>query len=131
MLENKKDFDGWNVNKKAVNNKVAPLFWYEREVWWNSLGINIGHEQDGSSEDYSRPVLILRKLSHDTCIIMPLTTSKNIHKYRPSIGIFEGEENKVVLTQMKVIDSRRLLKKIGTVNLNIFNEIRKIARELL
>jgi hypothetical protein len=43
----KKDFDGWNEKKKDTNEKIGP-FCHERELWWCTLGVNIGFEQDGS-----------------------------------------------------------------------------------
>jgi hypothetical protein len=40
-----KDFDHWN---DAEPSAVQPIdFVNERQVWWASLGINIGSEQDG------------------------------------------------------------------------------------
>lgn len=43
-----KDFDSWNQKKKIVNNKehLSPLF-KERDIWWLSIGINVGFEEDG------------------------------------------------------------------------------------
>ena len=53
---------------------------HEREVWWCSLGANIGFEQDGGGEDFERPVVILKKFNLDACLIVPLTA-------RPKKGI--------------------------------------------
>ena len=42
-----KDFDNWNIQKKRAQAiKERPMF-KEREVWWCTLGVNIGDEQDG------------------------------------------------------------------------------------
>lgn len=125
-----KDFDGWNEKKKEINDKVAP-FCHERELWWCTLGINVGSEQDGSQIKYSRPILILRGLSRQTCLIVPLTTSMSIHKFRPSIGLVAGKEANAVLTQIKVIDTKRLTRKIGSLDKKIFECVRKTARDLL
>ena len=43
-----KDFDSWNGEKKNLeqighNN----LVFHEREIWWCSIGVNLGDEQDG------------------------------------------------------------------------------------
>ena len=48
-----KDFDKWNIIKKQVNTKevIRDLFFYEREVWWCSLGLNVGYEQDGKNDE--------------------------------------------------------------------------------
>ena len=42
-----KNFDTWNIKKKHVNRGESRLY-TEREIWWCSLGVNIGSEQDGS-----------------------------------------------------------------------------------
>ncbi len=46
-----KDFDGWNSSKKLVDISDRQVFGYPREVWWCSLGVNIGAEVDGKNEE--------------------------------------------------------------------------------
>ena len=55
-----KDFDKWNETKKLVHKDGTDKFYHTREIWWCALGINVGFEQDGSGEEYRRPVLILK-----------------------------------------------------------------------
>ena len=52
MSENFKNFDGWNVKKKLADAKLsnAPFF-KERDIWWMSIGINVGYEEDGKHEN--------------------------------------------------------------------------------
>ncbi len=125
-----KNFDNWNDQKKIINDKSGP-FCHEREIWWCSLGVNIGFEQDGSDLGYRRPILILKSLSKETCLIIPLTTSKSIHKLRPSIGFVDGKEASALLSQMKVIDTKRLVRKIGNLDKEMFENIRKIVKDML
>ena len=56
----KKDFDKWNENKKSVNNSSKNKLYRSREIWWCTLGVNIGFEQDGTGDNYERPVLVFR-----------------------------------------------------------------------
>ena len=44
------------------------------EMWWASLGENIGAEINGKDRRFSRPVIILRKLANGFYIIIPVTT---------------------------------------------------------
>ncbi len=46
----KKDFGKWHEKKTRVNEAEDTALFHEREVWWCTLGANIGYEQDGSSE---------------------------------------------------------------------------------
>jgi len=76
------DYDAWNEEKKAIQNSATPpAFFKEREVWWCSLGVNVGNEQNGDTQQHDgrpatfrRPVLVLRKISNRACIVLPLTT---------------------------------------------------------
>lgn len=127
----KKDFDGWNVKKKVLHNADGSLFYHEREIWWCALGVNIGFEQDGTGEEYRRPILVLKGLSKQTCLVIPLTTAIHDHPLRPSIGLVEGKEARALLSQIRTIDNKRFVRKIGYLNQDIFNRIRKIIKELL
>ena len=127
----KKDFDNWNEKKKQIHKNDNAPFCHERELWWCALGVNIGFEQDGSEEAGNRPILVLKGLSAQTCVAIPLTTSTNIHPLRPSIGIVEDEEAHALLSQIRVIDTKRLIRKIGYLDKKIFEKIRKIAKDML
>ena len=131
MVHMKKDFDGQNIQKKNINEQIAVPFWHERELWWCTLGMNIGFEQDGSDIEYRRPVIILKGLSKQTCLIIPLTTSTNKHRLRPAIGLVEDKEACALLSQMKVIDTKRLVKKIGNLDKKTFEDIRKTVKDML
>ncbi len=118
-----KDFDGWNKIKKETNEKVLPeeFFFYEREIWWSCLGVNIGREQDGQGDDFERPIIILKVLSPDTLIAVPLSTKKRIARFQVTIT-FGNLINYGLLDQIRVIDSKRLLRKIGMVKNSEFEE---------
>ena len=124
-----KDFDVWNVKKKIVN-KMKSRFYTEREIWWCSLGINIGSEQDGSGKEFLRPVVIIRGLGASTCMVVPLTTSLHEHSLRVPLGEIQGKYASALLSQVRVIDTRRLIEKIGFLSKEKFLELRKAVRNL-
>ncbi len=125
-----KDFDEWNELKKKVNGLKAHLYTV-REIWWCQLGINIGTEQDGRGERYLRPVLVLVSFGAEACLIAPLTTSQRQHPLRIPIGMIEGKDARVNLSQIRVVDTRRFIEKIGFLDREIFSLVRKTAREIL
>lgn len=131
MSKTKQDFDNWNIEKQATHFDKQRPFYHEREIWWCALGVNVGDEQDGSGEVYYRPVLILKGLSSNTCLTVPLTTSRREHKYRPQIGKVSGKDARALLSQMRVIDSKRLIKKIGYLEKMLFENIKKSVRDML
>lgn len=126
-----KDFDKWNKKKKELHKQINAPFFHEREIWWCSLGVNIGFEQDGSGDEYRRPILILKGMSKKTFLAIPLTKSTKQHSMRPPIGIIETEKAHALLSQIRVIDSKRLVRKIGYLNKEIFENIRKTVKDLL
>ena len=127
----KKDFDGWNEQKKKTHERADAPFCHKRELWWCALGMNIGSEQDGSGNEYRRPVLILKSLSKQTFLSIPLTTATKDHPLRPTIGLVEGKEARALLSQMRVIDTKRLVRKIGYLEKGVFDRIRKTVKDLL
>ena len=126
----KKDFDSWNEEKKKVNNEGVQKLFHEREIWWVSFGINIGREQDGRGDNFERPVVILRTLSPDTFICLPLSTKKRLDVFQSPVTS-EDICGFALLDQIRVIDSKRLLRKIGTMKSNEFILLKEKMRKLL
>ena len=118
-----KDFDTWNINKKRIHNEGQNKFYHTREVWWCSLGMNVGFEEDGTGTEYERPVLILKGFSKNTCLVIPLTTSLKKHPLRIPLGMVDGKYASAILSQMRIIDTKRLIDKIGFIEKQIFEEI--------
>lgn len=69
----KKDFDSWNELKKSIHTEGGDKFYHARDIWWCSLGINIGTESDGKGDDYSRPILILKGFNKNSFLGISLT----------------------------------------------------------
>src|ERR1035437_6176144 len=127
----KKDHDGWDkYSRKLEDSKNIPFF-KEREVWWVSVGVNIGYEEDGKGEEYSRPTLVLKKLGKYTFIGIPLSTSKRIGRLYYHFRFTKEIESAALLGHIRSFDSKRLIKKYGSVNREIFDIIRKAAKDLL
>jgi len=130
MVIMKKNFDLWNNRKKEIDETTAN-FYHEREIRWCSLGINIGFEQDGTSETYRRPVLIVKGFSRYVCLILPLTTSIKKNPYHISIGMIENQEAFVILSQIRLIDTKRLHDRLAVLDKDKFEKIRKAIKGLI
>jgi len=117
-----KDFDRWNTDKKALDKRVSGTDCHEREIWWCSIGVNVGSEQLSQTEDFSRPVVIVRRFTRDIFWGIPLTTKIKEHiPFR--IKFMMGEQaNDALLLQMRAYDRRRLVRKIGVVPEEIFSD---------
>ena len=126
----KKDFDNWNEEKKKIDSSKG-RFYHEREVWWCALGANIGHEQDGTGKEFRRPVLVFKALSRLTCLVIPLSSVQHVHPMRIPIGVVGGKEAQAIISQMRVVDTRRFISRADIVSQTMFAEIRKAVKDML
>lgn len=127
-----KDFDKWNNEKKAVDKKDVNrnLFFYPREIWWCSAGLNIGVEADGKNENFERPILIIKKFNADMIWVLPLTTKEKQSKYHFKLE-HEDIKSWVILSQIKAISTKRLLRKVGSISDLDFKEVISKVQDLL
>lgn len=110
-----KDFDKWNENKKAIENRPFQENVHERDIWWASIGINVGSEQDGKNEYYERPVLILRRFSRKVVLTIPLTSKPKSDPYHFHF-ISNNKPCSVILSQLKLLSTKRLRRFIGKIS---------------
>ncbi len=124
-----KNFDEWNKNKKDTNCQKNRLYFRDGEIWWIKLGVNIGYELDGKSSDFTRPVLILKKYNKYSFLAVPLTSKIKLGLYYFSVGNVDGKDAVAILSQLRNIDSLRLVNKVGVINKNILGEIKKAVKK--
>ena len=122
-----KDFDRWNDLKKHINSDEILPHYHEREIWWAHVGANVGYEQDGTGPTFERPVLITRGFSPHVCVVVPLTTSTKRDRFYVSAGVVEEREAAAIVSQIRLIDTRRLINKVGMLESATFDRIRKAA----
>jgi len=126
-----KDFDSWNIQKKEINERQERVLFHEREIWWCALGINIGYEQDGKNETFERPVLVMKKFNREVLLVLPLTRSNKSNRYYYKLKQGEERDSVVILSQIRLVSSKRLLRKMRMVSKKEFNEIAEKFKEFL
>jgi len=131
-----KNFDGWNEYKKQLEIKQSRLFDKQRknyrfragEIWYCSIGVNIGTEICGKNDYFERPVLVIRK-SGRHFIALPLTSEKpnNSAFYYDISYTFDLQkvESYVLTTNPKSYDVLRLSRKIRRLNDEQFTQIKQ------
>jgi len=124
-----KEFDNWNKIKKEVTTLKNDKYFYERDIWFVKLGCNVGFEQDGNGEDFLRPVLVYKKFSKGLFLGMPLTKVKKKAKFYYGLNL-RREDTSVILSQIRMIDSKRLEYKIAKVSKKELSEIKKQFTDL-
>lgn len=125
-----KRFLEWFDIKKSLHAKaVAPPYVNEGDIWWASIGENIGYEINGKSKLFSRPILIFKKLSRSIFFVIPLTSQIKqgtwFVAYRQSSII-----SVACLHQARSIDYRRLSTKLGRLDDTDFHRIKVRFLEL-
>jgi mRNA interferase MazF len=94
--------------------QTAPTF-KEGEIWWCSIGMNIGREVFGKGKDFARPVFVFKKLDRDSFLAIPLTTQQKSGSWYVPI-FYNGVESRAILSQIRILDKKRLIKQIGTLS---------------
>lgn len=129
----RKDFTKWHKMKTDVNDLKNRVFFHEREIWFCSVGLNVGFEQDGVGEDFLRPVLIVRKFNNEIFWGIPLTKSDKPKdsRYYYSFSFIENITSLAILSQIRLIDAKRLARQIGTMKEGDFEKIKQKLKALL
>ncbi len=125
-----KDYKNWHDKKSKVHNEKERPFFHEREIWFCTLGENIGFEQDGSGENFLRPVVVTKKFNNEVLWCLPLTkkNKKGIYYFNFSFG--KHGSSTVILSQIRLVDAKRLQYKLGDMSTKDFEEIKNKIRQL-
>jgi mRNA interferase MazF len=111
-----KRFLEWiGLKEKLHNISSKPPLVSEGDMWWASIGENVGSEINGKSNKFSRPVVIHKKLARGFYFVIPTTTQKREGSWYVHFRHKELDEY-ACLHQARAIDYRRLFAKIGTLD---------------
>ena len=111
----------------SIENKSHAVLFKEGEIWWCSVGMNIGVEIFGKGEKFARPVIIFKKFNQYSFLGIPLTT-------QPKEGIWyfpfvhNNKKQFAVFSQIRTFDSNRLINKLGEMD---ESSLREIERQFL
>jgi mRNA interferase MazF len=125
-----KDFERWNSLKIKLNESRDKVFYAPREIWFCSIGVNVGAETDGKNEKFTRPVLVFKIFSEEMFLGIPITSKLRIGRPYYQFKIGENQNN-AVLTQIRVLSRNRLERKIGTMSEHDFDQLRTQLIRLL
>ena len=126
-----KDFETWHKKKQKAQDIVQRPMFNEREIWWCSLGANVGDEQDGKGENFTRPVLILKKFNRNICLVVPLSSKLKEHIPFYAEISFHGKKQSALLLQIRVVDAKRLRDKMGRLEKEQAVKIKDMIKDFL
>ena len=127
-----KKFLEWiGLKEKIHNNEILPIF-EEREVWWVGLGENIGHEEDGKGGSFERPFVIIKKFNKELLFGIPCSSVHKNNKYYFKIFLeSKNIQTSALLSQARVLSSRRLLRNVDKLGSGVFRELKKALNKAL
>lgn len=114
-----KNFQDWHKIKEDIDGFRKSPFFREREIWWCSLGVNVGYEEDGKNEFFARPILILKKFNQEIFWGLPLTSQQKLGRFYYSF-VFQNKESTVILSQLRILSGKRLIRRMGKINKDDF-----------
>lgn len=123
-------YDDWNQKKKELASTERPIFFKEGEIWWCSLGLNLGNESFGKGNEFRRPVLVLKKLTSDSCIILPITSIARLGSWFEGISV-SGEMRWVMLHQIRMVHTKRFQRRLATLDIPDFSRVKEKLEALL
>jgi mRNA interferase MazF len=129
--KNMKNFNDWNQQKQKVHEDEQRLYFYEQEIWFCKMGVNIGFEQDGKGEDFRRPIVVIKKFNKEVFLGVPLTAQIKKGKYYFPMLKFNKKDNFAIISQLRLVDSKRLIRRLHKMKINEFLELKKAIVNLI
>jgi mRNA interferase MazF len=123
-----KDFDQWNDDKKAIHKVGARPFYHARVIWWCALGVNIANEVNGTGAHHDRPLVIIRPFSAETFFGVALIGHPRTGRFYFPIGKAGDRDAVVNLSQARLYDIKRLLRKIGSLTIKPLRSFPRLSR---
>ncbi len=125
------EYNKWNEVKKLTNDNKRILGIKAREIFWARIGQNIGFEQNGKGKEFIRPVLIYKKFTKDMFLGIPLSTSIKEGNFFYNFTFIENKPSSAILVQTKLFSTKRLLNKIGKIDEENFDKLKKKYLKLI
>ncbi len=120
-----KDFSNWHHLKQDIDTQHKPPLFREREIWWCSIGVNIGYEILGKGNNFTRPVLVIKKYSAFSFLGIPMTSQIQKANYFTYLIDCKGKPSLLLLSQIRTFDARRLNQNIEKIGKECFEEVKK------
>lgn len=79
------------------------------------LGINVGYEQSGKGANFLRPIVVYKRFSKSTVLAIALSTTQKRDRYYFEFNFMPNKTSVALLSQIKLLDTRRLYRKLGRI----------------
>jgi len=127
-----KRFREWiRIKQKLDDNSYTPPLIHEGDLWWCAIGENVGVETSGKGNNFTRPVIVLKKFSRLAFFGIPTTTNTE------RIGSWyvhfrhQGVDEVAMLAQARMFSYKRLDLKMGELDGEDFKRVKEAFIRLL
>jgi len=124
---NTNKFNNWNKNKIIIEKAEYNKIFNQWEIWYAKIWKNIWFEEDWKWKNFSRPILIFKKFNRNIFYWIPLTSVKKDDIFHYKFDWKTGKLSYAILSQMKLIDWKRLEDKIWYIT---FSDMKKLKEKL-
>lgn len=124
-------YDNWNNLKKRLSTNNKRIHIRNSEIYFTSIGHNIGYEAYGKDELFLRPVLVYKKLTHSTFIGIPLTSKPKSGSYYFKFSYKKDKYSYASLNQLKVFDTKRIVYKSGNIKKDDFDKLKDQMKKFI
>ena len=128
------EYNNWNNIKKEIAKENISVGFKNRDIFYMNMGKNIGFEQDGKGDNFVRPVVIVKGFNKNMFFGIPLSTKIKEGKFYYRFSFYKKDqevENIALLSQMRLFSTKRLLNKIGMMNIDDFKNMKIKFKELI
>ena len=110
-----KEIKNWLELKIKIWPEKKEIIFKRGEIWWCSLGFNVGEEIFGKGNKFTRPVLIFKKFTSNSFLGLPLTTHGRKGSWYVEVKVRGNTKQWVLLNQARILDKKRLTNKIDDI----------------
>lgn len=130
MKSKMQSFDKWNELKKEISQKGS-VYTKEGQIYYASLGHNIGFEQNGRGDKFMRPILIYKKFGKETILGIPLSSQVKEGRFYYTFSFQANKLSVALLSQIRLLDTRRLYSRLGRMKKDDFIKMKQKLNELI
>lgn len=120
----------WVHHKCTINSLERTHVIKQGEIYWCALGLNVGDEENGKGFNFRRPILVFKKFNNNIFLGIPLSTKNKENKYYVQI-IVKDILQSAMISQIRVIDTKRLDEKVGYISKNDFEKIKTAVLNMI
>lgn len=121
-----KRFLEWiGVKQKLDAYDFHPPFLNVGDMWWCSVGENVGVEASGKGRDFTRPVIVLKKFGRLAFFGIPTTTNTDRNGAWYVHFKHKGVDGVAMLTQARMFSYKRLSTKMGRLDDEDYKKVKE------